>query len=304
MERVYLLIRKVSQSSCPVLILGESGTGKELVARSIHFQSARKAKPFMPVDCAGLVPTLIESELFGHVRGAFTGATRTKPGLMELAGGGTLFLDEIGELPLDMQGKLLRALQEREVRPVGGRVSSPVDVRILAASNRNLEAGVKEGRFRRDLYYRLNVVKIQIPPLRERKNDVPHLVHYFLSEWEEGSRKVRAISEEAMAHMMRYDWPGNVRELENVVQRALALGSHSILSVSDLPSNLLQPVGENSATSQPAKGVVPLQELERRAILRAVKEVGGDKLLAARLLGIGKTTLYRKLKEYKLDVPE
>lgn len=301
MARVYRLMGKVSQSNCPVLILGESGTGKELVARSIHFQSARKDKPFLPVDCAALVPTLIESELFGHVRGAFTGATRSKPGLMELASGGTLFLDEIGELPLDMQAKFLRALQEREVRPVGSSVTMPVDVRIVAASNRDLETSLQEGRFRRDLYYRLNVVKIQLPPLRERKNDIPHLVHHFLATWEAGSRRVRAVSEEAMAHMMLYDWPGNVRELENVVQRALALGNQPVLNVSDLPSNLLQPAGVLPAGPQPAEGVVPLRELERRAILRAMKEVGGDKLLAARLLGIGKTTLYRKLKEYELD---
>lgn len=302
MKHVFRLIRKVSQSSCPVLILGESGTGKELVARSIHFQGARKEKPFLPVDCAGLVATLMESELFGYVKGAFTGATRTRAGLMEMAHGGTLFLDEVAELTVDMQAKLLRALQEKEVRPVGSTKRIPVDVRIVAATNRDLEASVRDGTFRQDLYYRLNVVRIKIPPLRERKSDIAHLTHHLLEQSPEGARRVEGVSEEAMARMMRYDWPGNVRELENVVQRALALGSDSILGLSDLPSSLNNPLNESPVFfRQQDEGIVPLRELERRAILRAVEEVSGDRILAARLLGIGKTTLYRKLKEYELD---
>jgi len=297
MQRVYRLIEKVSQHNYPVLILGESGTGKELVARSIHFSGSRKNKPFVPVDCSALVPTLIESELFGYVKGAFTGAMHAKTGLMESAGSGTLFLDEIGDMPIDLQAKLLRAIQEKEVKPVGSTDRISIAVRVIAATNRDLEAAVRQGQFRQDLFFRLNVVQIKLPPLRERKSDIPLLVNAFLEKFSEAGR-MRAISEEAMARLIAYDWPGNIRELENAIERAVALGSGPILHVGDLPSGLHYAVGDRMPQ---ADEVMPLEELERRAILRALREAGGDKLAAARLLGIGKTTLYRKLKQYETE---
>ncbi|MFQ5663286.1 MAG: sigma-54-dependent transcriptional regulator [Terriglobia bacterium] len=301
MQRIYKLILKVSQSRHPVLILGESGTGKELVARSVHFLGPRRDKPFVPVDCAGLVPTLIESELFGYVKGAFTGALRSKQGLLEMAHGGTLFLDEIAELPPDLQAKLLRALQEKEVKPVGGTQRVPIDVRVVVATNRDLDQAMREGRFRQDLYYRLNVVTLRIPPLRERRSDIPLLVNYFLERFSDSARIIKGISEEAMARLMSNDWPGNVRELENVIERAVALGAGPIIHSVDLPSNLQTPAAAPSPLANLGEGILPLRELEKHAILQAVRELGGDKLLAARLLGIGKTTLYRKLKEYELE---
>jgi DNA-binding NtrC family response regulator len=295
MQRVYRIVEKVSQHNYPVLILGESGTGKELVARSIHFSGPRRNKPFVPVDCSSLVPTLIESELFGYVKGAFTGAMQSKVGLMESAGNGTLFLDEIGELPMDLQSKLLRALQEKEVKPVGSTERVSIATRIIAATNRDLEGAVRQSHFRQDLFFRLNVVQIKIPPLRERKSDIPLLVNYLLEKFNESQSSSRTISEDAMARLVAYDWPGNVRELENAIERAVALGSGPILHAGDLPSNLQY----GSSTRMPQSDeLLPLDELERRAIFRALREVGGDKLAAARLLGIGKTTLYRKLKQY------
>ena len=303
MQRVYKLILKVSQSRHPVLILGESGTGKELVARSIHFLGPNRNKPFVPVDCAGLVPTLIESELFGYVKGAFTGAQRSKSGLLEVAHGGTVFLDEIAELPPDLQAKLLRALQEKEIKPVGGTERVPIEVRVVAATNRDLTQAMQEGRFRPDLYYRLNVVTLKVPPLREHKSDIPLLVNFFLERFSDPERPIKGFSEEALARLMGYDWPGNVRELENVIERAIALGGGPLLHTADLPSNLQAPAGTVELRSAPvgAEGIVPLRELEKHAILNAIKELDGDKLLAARLLGIGKTTLYRKLKEFELE---
>jgi DNA-binding NtrC family response regulator len=295
MQRVYRLIEKVSQHNYPVLILGESGTGKELVARSIHFSGPRRNKPFVPVDCSALVPTLIESELFGYVKGAFTGAQHSKQGLLEAAGEGTLFLDEIGDLPVDLQAKLLRALQEREIKPVGSTERVGVRARVIAATNRDLEAAIRSGAFRQDLFFRLNVVQIKLPPLRERRSDLPVLVNTFLEKFSDPQRPVRTISEDAMRRLMAYDWPGNVRELENAVERAVALGSGPILHVGDLPSNLQNLHSERLPEQDE---LVPLEELERRAIFRALRETSGDKLAAARLLGIGKTTLYRKLKQY------
>jgi two-component system response regulator HydG len=295
MQRVYKLIEKVSQHNYPVLILGESGTGKELVAQSIHFAGTRSSRPFVPVDCSSFVPTLIESELFGHVKGAFTGANQTKRGLMEAAGNGTLFLDEIGDLPIDLQAKLLRALQEKEIRPVGSTDRISIFVRVIAATNRDLEEAVRQGKFRQDLFFRLNVVQIKLPPLRERKGDIPLLVNSFLEKFSDTDAPVRTISEDAMTRLMAYDWPGNVRELENAIERAVALGTSSLLHVGDLPSNLQYGPSEKLPQNDV---LLPLDELERRAILRALRESGGDKLAAARLLGIGKTTLYRKLKQY------
>lgn len=298
MQRVYRLIEKVSQHNYPVLILGESGTGKELVARSIHFLGPRRNKPFVPVDCSALVPTLIESELFGYVKGAFTGAMHAKMGLMESAGSGTLFLDEIGDLPVDLQAKLLRALQEKEVKPVGSTERLPISTRVIAATNRDLEGAVRQGQFRQDLFFRLNVVQIKIPPLRERKSDIPLLVNSFLEKFSDANGDARVIAEDAMARLIAYDWPGNVRELENAIERAVALGSGPVLHVGDLPSGLQYGTVERMPSSDE---LLPLEELERRAILRALHEAGGDKLAAARLLGIGKTTLYRKLKQYEAE---
>ena len=301
MERVYKMIEKVSQRDHPVLILGESGTGKELVARSIHFLGPRKDKPFVPVECSALVATLVESELFGYTKGAFTGAMQARQGLMESAHGGTLFLDEIGDMSLEMQAKLLRALQQGEIKPVGSTERRAINVRILAATNRDLEAAIKNGSFRQDLYFRLNVVQIKLPPLRERKSDIPLLVTAFLEKFSGASDAVREMTEDAMRRLMAYDWPGNVRELENAVERAVALGSGPFVNVHDLPSNLQYPTTERA----PAKEeMLPLEELERRAILSTLHQTGGDKQAAARALGIGKTTLYRKLKQYQIERAE
>ncbi len=300
MQRVYKMLEKVSQHNYPVLILGESGTGKELVARSIHFLGVRQNKPFVPVDCSGLVPTLIESELFGYVKGAFTGAQHSRTGLLETANGGTVFLDEIGDLPVDLQAKLLRALQEREIRPVGATDRLRIDIRIIAATNRDLESAIRAGTFRQDLYFRLNVVQVKLPPLRERKSDIPLLVSFFLEKFSDPLRPIRTISEDAMRRLMTYDWPGNVRELENAVERAVALGSGPMLHIGDLPSNLQQGSSDKLLESNE---LTTLEEMERRFILRALRETNGDKLAAARLLGIGKTTLYRKLKQYGPESP-
>jgi DNA-binding NtrC family response regulator len=298
MENIYKVIGKVSQHDYPVLILGESGTGKELVARSVHFSSPRKEQPFVPVDCSSLAPTLIESELFGHVKGAFTGALQAKQGLLDSAHGGTLFLDEIGDMPIDMQAKVLRALQEHEIKPVGSTERKRINVRIIAATNRDLEAAIRGGAFRQDLYFRLNVVQVKLPPLRDRKNDIPLLVTSFLEKLSPPDAPPRTISADAMRRLIAYDWPGNVRELENVVARAVALGSGPTVHVGDLPSSLHYPASERAPEKDE---LLPLQELERRAILRMLRETGGDKLAAARRLGIGKTTLYRKLKQYHVE---
>ncbi len=301
MQRVYKMIEKVSQHEYPVLILGESGTGKELVARSIHYSGVRKERPFAPVDCSSLVPTLIESELFGYVKGAFTGAMQSKQGLLEAAQGGTLFLDEIGDMPVDLQAKLLRALQEREVKPVGSTERRHINVRIIAATNRDLDSAIRTGAFRQDLYFRLNVVQIKLPPLRERKSDIQLLVTSFLDKFSDPHGPTRTISDDAMRRLIAYDWPGNVRELENAIERAVAMGSGPIVHVGDLPSNLHYPTSERVPDKDE---LLPMEELERRAILRTLRETGGDKLAAARMLGIGKTTLYRKLKQYQMEQAE
>jgi len=298
MQRVYKMIEKVSQHEYPVLILGESGTGKELVAKSIHYSGIRKERPFAPVDCSSLVPKLIESELFGYVKGAFTGAMQSKQGLLEAAQGGTLFLDEIGDMPVDLQAKLLRALQEREVKPVGSTERRHINIRIIAATNRDLESAIRTGGFRQDLYFRLNVVQIKLPPLRERKSDIQLMVISFLEKFSDPHGPPRTISDDAMRRLIAYDWPGNVRELENAIERAVAMGSGPIVHVGDLPSNLHYPSSERVPDKDE---LLPMEELERRAILRTLRETGGDKLAAARMLGIGKTTLYRKLKQYQME---
>src|ERR1700719_1009095 len=244
MQHVYKMIERVAQHECPVLILGGSGTGKELVARSVHFSGPRKNHPFVPVDCSSLVPTLIESELFGYVKGAFTGALQAKRGLLEAAQGGTLFLDEIGDMPLDLQAKLLRALQEREVIPVGSTERRQINVRISAATNRDLETAIRTGAFRQDLYFRLNVVQLKLPPLRERKSDIQLLVISFLEKFSDPHGPPRTISDDAMRRLIAYDWPGNVRELENAIEHAVAIGSGTIVHVRDLPASLHCPSSE------------------------------------------------------------
>jgi DNA-binding NtrC family response regulator len=289
------------------------------VARSIHFNGPNSAKPFVPVDCGSLVPTLIESELFGHVKGAFTGADRTKEGLLSSADGGTVFLDEIGELPLDLQAKLLRALQEKEVRPVGATQSKPISARVLAATNRDLATMVEQGRFRKDLYFRLNVVNLRIPPLRDRRGDIATLAMHFLEQRQKESGIERSFSDELLRVMSEYDWPGNVRELENAIERACALSSGPVLHMGDLPTQLQDfrmqrgpvipaddgdEIGLDRAMrgeTESKGGIVSIAEMEKKAILGTIRQLKGDKLMAAKLLGIGKTTLYRKLKEYGIS---
>ena len=297
MRRVHRLISKVALQRHPVLITGESGTGKELVARAIHTQGPWRDQPFVPVDCGALPPTLIESELFGHVKGAFTGATQARQGLLATAGTGTVFLDEVGELPIELQSRLLRALQEHEVRPLGSNERTRLDARIVAATNQDLEAAMKRGAFRKDLFFRLNVVSIKMPPLRERKEDIPLLIRHFLTRFG-NTQSVSQVSDEVMGRLLTYDWPGNVRELENCIQRAVSLGSGSFVQMQDLPSNILYRLGRTDSSRQTS---TTLEALEQQAIRQALRVTGGDRVRAAKLLGIGKTTIYRKLKEYGME---
>jgi DNA-binding NtrC family response regulator len=326
---VLRMIEKLGKCRWPALLLGETGTGKEVVARAIHGLSGPR-EPFVTIDCSSMVGPLMESELFGHVKGAFTGAASSKLGLIEAANGGTAFFDEIGELPLDLQAKLLRVLQEKEFRPVGALTARRSDFRIIAATNRDLAAEVEKGTFRRDLYFRLNVINIRLAPLRERKEDIPALIHHFLTRVG-GNYSMTA---ETMEVLLSYDWPGNVRELENCIQHMVAINSGPLLHVADLPSNLqnflIQKKSQYLMASASAQNtgpgtletpgafrgeakeegmhglpvVIPLVELERRAILNALEYTKGDRAIAAHLLGIGRTTLYRKIKEYQLAEQE
>jgi two-component system response regulator HydG len=296
MQRVYELIVKVAPARHPVLVLGESGTGKELVARAIHAFGPASGEPFVPIDCGALSPQLIESELFGHVRGAFTGANQNRTGLFVAAGRGSVFLDEIGELPIDLQAKLLRALQEKEVRPLGSNQRTPFHARMIAGTNQHLEAAITRGTFRKDLFFRLNVVTIKLPPLRERKEDIPALAYHFLERLAGDGSSSKGISYDTLARLMAYDWPGNVRELENCIQRAVTLGSGSEIQIHDLPSSLQYGLWGGESRSIPT-----LRQVEKRAILEALEATDGDRLRAAKLLGIGKTTIYRKVKEYGLQ---
>jgi two-component system response regulator HydG len=299
MHRLYELIERVGRSTCPVLLLGETGTGKELTARSVHLKGPRRGKVFVPVDCSALTPSLVEGELFGHVKGAFTGADRSKTGLFEAAHEGTIFLDEVGELPLLLQAKLLRALQEKEIRPVGSTERIPINVRVIAATNRDLEKEVRAGTFRQDLFYRLNVLQIKLPTLRERKFDIPILVAHFLQKFSDPLMPIKSISDDALHRLLAYDWPGNVRELQNAVERALALSSGNTLTLDDFAS--LPSPGSSNGTHHTDE-LVPLAEMERRTILLALQQTGGDKPTASRLLGIGRTTLYRKLRKYSRNL--
>jgi two-component system, NtrC family, response regulator AtoC len=300
-QDVLRMVWRLKDTRTPVLITGESGTGKELVARAIHFRGPYANRPFVAVDCGSLVPTLIESELFGYEKGAFTGALRAKVGLFQSANGGTIFLDEIGELPLEMQAKLLRVLQEKEIRPVGSNQRIKIDVRVVAASNRNLEAEYRNGTFRKDLYFRLNVVAVHLPPLRERRSDIPMLVHWFLERYAPGGSI--HVTSTAMKSLMQYDWPGNVRELENCVERAVALGDHRTIDIGDLPTTLATsaPVGDGDGIAEHAGfNSTDLEDIERTTIQRVFEQVKGDKVLAGRMLGISRATLYRKLKRYNI----
>ncbi|MCU1270564.1 MAG: two component, sigma54 specific, transcriptional regulator, Fis family [Acidobacteriaceae bacterium] len=297
MDKLYRIIAKAAHSGHPVLILGESGTGKEMVARAIHHSGPYRDKSFIPVDCGSLVPTLIESELFGYVKGAFTGAMQSKAGLLAIADGGTVFLDEIGELPVDLQAKMLRALQEKEIRPVGSTKTAPINIRVLAATNRDLEQSVANGSFRRDLYFRLNVLSLRIPPLRERRQDIPLLTGHILERLSQNSGRIHEVSDDAMRALLAYDWPGNVRELENCLERCCAITSGAVIHVVDLPSSITGAPARLLAET-PGSKILPLADLEKQTILGAIAQLSGDKLMAAKMLGIGKTTLYRKLKEY------
>ena len=300
-QDVLRMVARLKDTRTPVLITGESGTGKELVARAIHFRGGFSSQPFVAVDCGSLVPTLIESELFGYEKGAFTGALRSKPGLFQAASGGTIFLDEIGELPLELQAKLLRVLQEKEVRPVGSNDRTKVDVRVVAATNRDLEAAYKEGTFRKDLYFRLNVVTVHLPALRERRADIPMLVHWFIDRYAPGGGL--QVSTGAMKCLLEYDWPGNVRELENCIERAIALGGHNPLDISDLPPAVAVVAANSSmpgASFNSAYSSSDLEDIERVTIQRVFSEVNGDKVLAGKMLGISRATLYRKLKRYNI----
>jgi DNA-binding NtrC family response regulator len=293
---IYRQILKLSSHRFPVLILGETGTGKELVARSIHYTGSRRNGPFVPVDCSSLSSTLIESELFGYVQGAFTGAVQSRLGVLEFGDGGTIFLDEIDSLHLEMQPKLLRALQENEIRPVGSARQRHIDIRVIAATSCDLRQAVQDRTFREDLYFRLNVAQICLPPLRHRKSDIPLLADHFLGKYNNLNPKIRGFSSGAAQFLMEYEWPGNVRELENVVQRALALSSGSMIEQDDLlaePKRFLRPAFPGN------RELTTLEELEQQLIFKALNAVRGNKGDAARILGIGKTTLYRKLREYK-----
>ena len=301
-QDVLRMIARLKDTRTPVLITGESGTGKELVARAIHFRGNFANRPFVAVDCGSLVPTLIESELFGHEKGAFTGALRSKPGLFQSANDGTVFLDEVGELPQEMQAKLLRFLQEKEVRPVGSNNKIKVDVRVIAATNRDLEAAYRAGEFRKDLYFRLNVVTVHLPALRERRSDIPMLTHWFLERYANGSGA--QVTSAAMKCLLQYDWPGNVRELENCIERAVALGDGKIIDVGDLPPAVLSaaPATEMPVISvQPSLSSNDLEDIERATILRVFEQVNGDKVVAGKMLGISRATLYRKLKRYNIS---
>jgi DNA-binding NtrC family response regulator len=330
-------MEKLGKCRWPALLLGETGTGKEVVARGIH--NISPTGPFVTIDCSAMVGPLMESELFGHVKGAFTGAATTKIGLIESANGGTAFFDEIGELPLDLQAKLLRVLQEKEFRPVGSLTARRSDFRIIAATNRDLAKEVEKGTFRRDLFFRLNVINIRLSPLRERKEDIPALINHFIGRVGGGY----SVTAETLEVMLSYEWPGNVRELENCIQHMVAINSGPLLHVADLPSSLQNHLLQRksqylmaAASARPASlradhdtdqgadqgaglgngqhqsisevsvlhslpSVIPLIELERRAIMNALEYTKGDRAVAAHLLGIGRTTLYRKLKEYQLD---
>jgi len=301
MQKVFETVAQVSDLFANVLITGESGTGKELIARAIHFNSSRATGPFVAVNCAAIPETLLESELFGYVRGAFTDAKKDRRGLFQEATGGILFLDEISEVPLNLQAKLLRALEDKEIRPLGANQAEKVDTRVLSASNRILDDMVRQGTFRPDLYYRLNVIRVELPPLRERSEDIALLVDHFIRKFSDSARrKVTGIQEEALTALKNYSWPGNIRELEHTIERAVLLGRGSTVGIDDLPPQLAA-CGESAVVLGAALAKqLTLRDLEREYIGKVLQTTQGNKTEAARILGVDRTTLYRKLEDYKL----
>ncbi|MBI5076740.1 MAG: sigma-54-dependent Fis family transcriptional regulator [Nitrospirae bacterium] len=297
MRKVFSLVERVSASDATVLIFGESGTGKELVATTIHYQSGRKDKPLIKVNCAALPEGLIESELFGHEKGAFTGAAKKKPGRFELADGGTIFLDEIGDLPLPTQSKILRVIQERQFERIGGTTTLNVNVRIIAATNSNLEAQVKAGRFREDLFYRFNVIPITLPPLRNRKEDIPELIEFFMDKFRKKLSKNIRFSKDAVDLLIAFDYPGNVRELENIIERCVTLSTSEVISKEELPSFMLpeNPSAKSLLLSDIAAGA------EINHIRRVLHTTQGNKTKAAELLGISRKTLWEKMTSYRIE---
>ena len=304
MQRLYDLMGRIAGSDASVLITGESGTGKELVARALHRSSPRHAGPFVAINCAALPEPLLESELFGHVRGAFTDARADRVGLLAQASGGTLLFDEIGELPATLQPKLLRALQERRVRPVGGTREQPFDARVIAATNRDVDGMVEDGSFREDLFFRINVIHLSVPPLRDRGNDVLLLAQRFLErEAQRTGKPLAPIGPEVAERLLSYAWPGNVRELHNCIERAVALARYDRITVDDLPERI-QRYRAPASPSEEHGPLLPLAEVERRHILRVLDECGGNQTMAARILGLARRTLHRKLAEYRASDPE
>ncbi|MFO0740519.1 MAG: sigma-54 dependent transcriptional regulator [Labilithrix sp.] len=302
MKKVHEVVARVAETDATVLVTGESGSGKELIARDVHKRSKRSSGPFVAINCAAMPEALLESELFGHVKGAFTDAKAPKRGLFVEASGGTLFLDEIGEMPAGMQAKLLRALEERSVRPIGGTTEVPFDARLVTATNRDLESLVESGRFREDLYYRINVVHVELPPLRARGGDVLLLAQHFINKIAPPmGKKVTGFSSAVAERLLSYSWPGNVRELQNCVERAIALARFEELTVGDLPPKVREykPSFVVVATEDPSD-LVTMEEVERRYIQRVMEAVGQNKTQAAKVLGFDRTTLYRKLERYKL----
>ncbi|MEE9257658.1 MAG: sigma-54 dependent transcriptional regulator, partial [bacterium] len=298
-EQVFDLVKRVAKTQSTVLVFGKSGTGKELIAKALHFQSRRSDKPFVAVNCSAIPETLMESELFGHTKGSFTGAVSNQKGLFEDANGGTLFLDEVAEVPPSIQVKMLRALQEREIRRIGGRENIPIDVRVIAATNRDLEEMVKEGTFREDLFYRLNVIPLRLPELRERSEDILPLAEHFIEKFcDRNGVGRKKLSKSALQRLTEYSWPGNVRELENLMERAVALCEGDVIDSGDIPSG----VGRNGS-GDPASligGDMSLDEIERRHIESVLDRTGGHQIQASRILGIDRRTLYRKLIKYGL----
>jgi len=299
-KKVLEIIRRVAPTDATVLITGESGTGKELVARAIHSASPRASRPFVPVNCAAIPENLLESELFGHARGAFTGAHSARLGMFQLANHGTIFLDEVGELPLALQAKLLRVLQDGEVRPVGTDHPVAVHVRVITATNKELAHQVEKGSFREDLFFRLQVIPIHLPPLRARRSDIPILTQHFLEKANARHGLSVTISREAMIYLWEYDWPGNIRELEHAIERAVLLGKGTLVGTEDLPPHIVSRSGSVSLVSQALSRQLTLRDLEREYIAKVLEHTRGNKTEAARILGVDRTTLYRKLEEYKL----
>jgi len=297
MQKIYDLIERISDTSSNVLITGESGTGKELVAKAIHYNGTRKEGPFIAVNCAAIPETLLESELFGYKKGAFTDAKSDKKGLVFEANQGTLFLDEITEMPLTLQAKLLRVIEERELRPLGDTNSYLIDVRIISTSNRDIGSSIQQGRFREDLYYRLKVIDIEMPPLRERREDIPILVQHFINKFSKEQKKgISGVSEDALKILLNYSWPGNIRELENIIQRAITLSQHEVILPEDLPASIIQKIDEK-LFEKALEEKFTLDQLEKEYIKRVLIETGGNKSKAAERLGLDRKTLYRKLEE-------